>query len=218
MTCTHPCSCCKGACCNAGICTQETCEDCEAAGGEWVGPGSQCGDGDCSLGCCEEDATCPDRTVYRCRLDFYGECSGIAPATVCDATGQDIPDSGNLWCDGGTPTTVTVTGSAFTHPDSAVEACFNSAYAVDLNCDGEGLDTFTCGIYEMEVVVYVKDTVTVDMALRYLGTLVDATSGFVALTLSYTSPCSYGVYDCSPQTITPSSYYLSLAAGSIDVS
>lgn len=50
MPCTQPCSCCKGACCTAGVCEQKTCADCEPAG-EYQGPGTSCDPNPCAIPC-----------------------------------------------------------------------------------------------------------------------------------------------------------------------
>lgn len=52
MTCDGLCQCCKGACCAAdSTCSQETCQDCEDAGGVFRGRGTKCDEVDCADPC-----------------------------------------------------------------------------------------------------------------------------------------------------------------------
>lgn len=84
-----PCPCCAklGACCNGGACTQETCEDCEAAGGLYQGRGTACDGTDCPCDPPADHTLCEKceaaASVDRCSP---GEncCDGVCTTNPCD--------------------------------------------------------------------------------------------------------------------------------------
>lgn len=93
-----PCPICqkKGACCNEGSCTQETCQDCEDAGGLWQGFGTECVEGDCPCStpadhsACEK---CEDEAVVGSCPDGRECCEGR-----CCAEGDFCCDYGCCYC------------------------------------------------------------------------------------------------------------------------
>lgn len=84
-----PCPCCgkTGACCADGACTQETCADCEAAGGLWQGYDVACDGVDCP---CDPPADhtlcekCLDGVVVsKCESGYC--CDGVCQAEPCES-------------------------------------------------------------------------------------------------------------------------------------
>lgn len=151
MACTKPCNCCKGACCNGGLCTQETCEDCENAGGTYKGPRTKCADYDCSgFECVEKTCTSSHDS------DPYYECEAgsIIPAGTCAvpagvSRSPSIPN-----CEFGTspPTTIALSGvvplSGDPVFDSLLDATFNNSYTITRDCCSGGYSgaVSPCGI------------------------------------------------------------------------
>jgi hypothetical protein len=101
------CRCCEktGACCTDEGCTQETCADCEDAGGLFQGVDTECVDGDCPCdppadpGKCEK---CVDgEVVSRCPDDAPNCCDGVCQAEECAGceTDEDC-DEGQNCCNG----------------------------------------------------------------------------------------------------------------------
>ncbi len=115
-----PCPCCEktGACCNDGACTQETCADCESAGGQWQGADTACESGDCP---CDPPADhtqcekCVDgEVVDRCAEGQYC-CDGVCQDEPCPS-----PEPGACCRCGGVGTVNT--GGAFVTEAEADDA------------------------------------------------------------------------------------------------
>ena len=97
------CSCCEktGACCNAGVCSEETCADCESAGGLFQGVDTACigmDDDECPCatpadpGLCEK-CVAGTPTVY-CP-EGQNCCAGVCEAAPCPEPCDDVTDCPN---------------------------------------------------------------------------------------------------------------------------
>ena len=208
------CECCKGACCAPdGTCTQETKQDCDDAGGVWQGNAEECGDYDCSSGCCEEV------TVDTCTLSICqrGYNSGVCdPVAECDPTVVVTPPtSGVSACKDGTPTSATVTGAGVTfntgNPllDADLDDMLNASYAINFECNGthDGTNTETDFSYTGNYGPYTVRVYLSFQSVRDAGINVfdfNATPPLLAgmarndgAATVYTSECAT-VYECDP--------------------
>ena len=85
-----PCPCCgkTGACCVGATCTQETCADCEALGGDWQGYDTECDGTDCP---CDPpaDHTLCEKCVEGVVTDKCGSgqhcCDGVCQDEPCES-------------------------------------------------------------------------------------------------------------------------------------
>lgn len=264
------CRCCEktGACCNDGVCTQETCADCLDEGGLFQGVDTECVDGDCpcdppadpgqcqkcvdgspvvycpedtpnccdgvcqeeecELGaCCADDGTCSQTTEGDCSGAWHegvdcedidcesGCCEGVTSpngscfynrckrgetescGSPCDPD-EPQPQEPVPSCDGGTPTTVTVTGSGFVSQynsqplDDDLNRIMNDSYVVDLLCTGAGSLSISDGGYLILVNVGVSSS-------RIASITVSGLEG-MELSPSQDSPtsteCGADIYPC----------------------
>lgn len=209
-----------GACCVDGECSSRTQEQCLALGGTWKGADTSCDDYDCTQGCCEQvdpiDPGCGSICVpgYNPSECFTGACipgSGVAQ-----------PESGTTNCEGGTPTSVTVTGSGFTDPFGALPAgvvdCVNASYNVDLNCFGNsGTVRFSCGSYDVDVSVGVGASRTASISVLGSGTVLAGLSLTAAAESSASTDCGFPIYPCSPYS-GPATSVFGGTGGDVDVS
>lgn len=82
------CSCCEktGACCNDGVCSEETCADCESAGGVFQGVDTTC------AGVGEDECPCdPPTDPSICEKCVDGTPTDYCPATDCCTDGTCKP-------------------------------------------------------------------------------------------------------------------------------
>lgn len=145
------CTCCEktGACCTAGVCTIETCADCEAGGGVFQGVDTTCDDGDCADICCLPVGQCPGATgsmflYYDCVPGYFqSACERLNGEVVADCDGYvTYPGpTGYPRCTDGGPTqlTITVTGAAPVDSGNPVHvnvaAACNASFVIDWPAD-----------------------------------------------------------------------------------
>lgn len=152
------CCCPLGACCaDDGSCSQTTEIQCD---GTWHS-GVTCESIDCTTACCEPYPS-PGDCAYECRRgkvqgnNFCSECDPNEPSPVVGPT---------YWCQGGQPTSVTVTGSGFVAnlgtpvqpgqaaAEAAIQALVNASYVVEVDCTGYGQASFDSQNYTILVFV-----------------------------------------------------------------
>jgi hypothetical protein len=191
-----------GACCDDdGTCSQTTEGDCSGAWHEGV----DCDDIDCTSGCCE-GVTSPNGNCFYNRC-VRGETDGCG--SPCDPDEpqpeEPVPD-----CDGGTPASVTVTGSGYVANsgdpalDAALEAIMNDSYNVDLLCNGSGQLQLTSGPYLIQVVVGVSSSRSAAISLNDgfgIFASMSYTPGSAASSVS--TDCSATIYTCSGYSGAP---------------
>lgn len=213
MVYADPCACCKGACCHLSggsyVCTQETAEDCATLGGVYKGAGTDCADFDCTSGCCETVTTPGGCSVTQCVRGY----NSTTCATACDPSTSTlldpVPD-----CAGGTPSSVTVTGSGYVMStgdstfNSEVEALINSAagYLVDLDCIGTGFASFPSGSYTVIVNVGVAAARSASISVFQSGSNVAGITLVPAAETPTSTDCGFDVYPCSSYNGTVTSY------------
>ena len=101
------CRCCTttGACCNDGVCTEETCAECEDAGGLFQGLGTECVSGDCPCDPPANPSLCEKcdggSSVSYCTEERPNCCDGTCQAEECPDPCETDEDcaSGELCCD-----------------------------------------------------------------------------------------------------------------------
>ena len=186
-----------GACCDEdGTCSQTSEEDC---GGTWHSEVS-CEDIDCESGCCTL-VTIDGCGVNLCNRGFIEGCAPCDP----DATPEPTPPVYD--CLGGTPSTVTVTGSGAVAVsgdpalDAAINSLLNASYAVDIGCNGNGTASFTGSAgYRVDVVAAISffgngsiNIISLSSGIGVAGMGVNVAPGSPTIT-----ECGQAMYPCDP--------------------
>lgn len=186
-----------GACCAGdGTCSQTSEEDCE---GTWHSEIS-CEDIDCASGCCTFV------TIDGCavRLCSRGFIEGCAP---CDPNAAPAPSPPNYDCLGGSPATVTVTGSGAVAMsgdpvfDSEINSMLNASYAIDIGCNGSGSASFAGPTgYRVDVSAVVSfvrfggiNIISLFSGTGVAGMAVNLAGGAPTIT-----ECGHSLYPCDP--------------------
>jgi hypothetical protein len=151
-----------------------------------------------------------------------GETSGCV--TPCDPD-EEQNEEPVISCSGGTPTSVTVTGSGYIgnsgNPvlDAELEAIMNDSYSVDLLCGGSGGLLLTSGAYFITIVVGLAASRSAAITLSDgLGTFATMARQ-PAAEAEVSNDCGANIYPCSGYSgaVTSSSGIGDFTGAQIDV-
>lgn len=183
-----------GACCASdGTCSQTCEDDCD---GVWQGAGTSCDDIDCESGCCTS-VTSPDGGCGY-SICVRGETGGCTP---CDPD-EEQPEEPVTDCSGGTPTSVTVTGSGYVANsgdpvfDAELNGMMNNSYSVDLSCNGSGSQQFTSGGYFVNVTVGLAGVRSAGMNVIFNNSSVAVMELVAAAESPSSTDCGSNIYPC----------------------
>jgi hypothetical protein len=210
----------SGACCASdGTCTQTCEEECD---GTWHS-GVTCEGIDCESGCCTALTTDGGVCATLCNRGFIEGCVPCDP----DATPEPVPPVYD--CLGGTPSTVTVTGSGAVAVsgdpvyDAELNSMLNASYAVDLGCNGSGQASFTgTPGYRVDVVAAISSgrIGSINILILPFGPQAAAMGRNVAGGTPTITECGWPMYPCDPFSgpVTFSGGPVDFTGASIDVS
>jgi hypothetical protein len=149
----------------------------------------------------------PIRPAHQWRLNAAA-CARLGGTVVTCSDDPNGPREGNANCDGGTPTTVTLTISGVTTGNTAYDDmvdAINAAHVIDLTCQGTGQITLpglpgnqqvtvTAGVTGRSAgSVTASDRILAPFQLLFLHT---AGAGFDLTFIDFTA-CGGSLFDCS---------------------